>query len=198
MKQKSFLVIMALTTTIALTTCGYVSAQTTASATKKLTPAQIAARQALLEQDLSAIMPPMPDGAFSTAKRVSNVATTSADTLDVSSSSDQPVSFQSSSQQQSVQYYNVVDLGTINGDGSSSSASDINNSGHVVGWANSGTVSASHAFLWTNGVMQDLGALNGGSFCEALDVNSSLQVVGYSFFDVTVNHAFIYSGGYHA
>jgi probable HAF family extracellular repeat protein len=64
--------------------------------------------------------------------------------------------------------------------GPSSAAFGINNSGQVVGRvAISGA--SSHAFLWTNGVLQDLGDLPGGEdLSGANDVNDVGQVVGAS------------------
>jgi probable HAF family extracellular repeat protein len=51
----------------------------------------------------------------------------------------------------------VVDLGTLEGDAGSAAAADINDGGTVVGWSTLGD--AVHAFMWRDGVMQDLGDL---------------------------------------
>lgn len=75
----------------------------------------------------------------------------------------------------------ITDLGTLGG--VYSSATGINNSGQVTGWAqkgNDGSVSVdSHAFITgPNGVgMVDLGTLN-GNFSAANGINNSGQVVG--------------------
>src|SRR5438067_1193809 len=60
--------------------------------------------------------------------------------------------------------YTITNLGTLRS-GTSSGAAAINNWGEVVGSADTGprvarlATKVSHAFLWKNGVMRDLGAL---------------------------------------
>lgn len=71
----------------------------------------------------------------------------------------------------------VIDLGTLGG--SSSQANALNDAGQVVGWAHD-TNNVSRAFLWDNGVMQDLGTLPGGTTAEAQDINESGRIVGGS------------------
>jgi probable HAF family extracellular repeat protein len=83
----------------------------------------------------------------------------------------------------------------------------INAAGEVVGLADTSLVSAggpetNHAFLWTNGVMTDLGTL-GGVNSEALSINATGQIVGDAdtgagrvagaFY--TNTHAFLWSSG---
>ena len=55
--------------------------------------------------------------------------------------------------------YSLIDLGTLGG--SSSAAWGINEAGQVVGAAATAT-GAQHAFLYTNGMMIDLGTLEPG------------------------------------
>jgi probable HAF family extracellular repeat protein len=70
--------------------------------------------------------------------------------------------------------YAVTDLGTF--DGNYSYASDLNESGQVVGVTRTAD-SFSHAFLWDNGTMIDLGSL-GGNYSSADGINDLGQVVG--------------------
>ena len=72
----------------------------------------------------------------------------------------------------------LTDLGTPTlGNGNYSEAVAINSAGQVAGWST--TNNLSHAFLWQNGTMTDLGTL-GGSYSQATGINSAGQVVGYS------------------
>ncbi|MBX9894162.1 MAG: HAF repeat-containing protein [Nitrosomonas sp.] len=78
----------------------------------------------------------------------------------------------------------MTDIGTLGG--SYSNASDINDSGQVVGGTRVAAVSESiHAFITgSNGIgMTDLGALDGNN-TYADGINNSGQVVGYSYFTV--------------
>lgn len=80
----------------------------------------------------------------------------------------------------------LTDLGTFGGDLGSASA--INNSGQVVGWADTTThltpplgVAGDQlyqAFLWHNGVMTNLGTAPGDICSEANSINDRGQIVG--------------------
>jgi probable HAF family extracellular repeat protein len=76
----------------------------------------------------------------------------------------------------------MKDLGTLGGD--SGFALSINDAGEVVGVADvPGALGCevgeqSHAFLWKNGVMADLGTADGDACSFATSINSKSQIVG--------------------
>lgn len=73
--------------------------------------------------------------------------------------------------------YSLTDISTLGGP--SSEASGLNNLGDVVGAAAT-TDGLSHAFLYRNGRLFDLGTLPGGSSSRAVAINDRGDVVGYS------------------
>jgi probable HAF family extracellular repeat protein len=77
--------------------------------------------------------------------------------------------------------------------GQDSGGADINDAGQVTG-TSSTSAGPSHAFLYSNGQMIDLGTL-GGSFSGGGSINSVGQVVGSSFTSAGPSHAFLYSNG---
>lgn len=82
--------------------------------------------------------------------------------------------------------YTVVDLGTLGGQ--SSYATAINASGQVVGRSDGGRNVGEHAFLYSDGVMKDLGETN-----EAWGLNDAGAVVGDFTSSVRGDiHAFLY------
>lgn len=83
--------------------------------------------------------------------------------------------------------YAVTDLGTLSGS-NSAKAADINRVGQIVG------TSANHAFLWSNGVMTDLGTLGGG-VSMAYSINDSGVVVGEASTASGEMHAFVWQNG---
>ena len=82
-------------------------------------------------------------------------------------------------------------LPTFCGGGCANFPQDINNSGVIVGSAE--TPSARHAFSFANGSLSDLGTL-GGRFSSAFALNELGQIVGTADSASGV-HAFLYSGG---
>lgn len=78
------------------------------------------------------------------------------------------------------------------GAGGATYARAVNEAGEVVGIASSG-----HAFLYSKGVLTDLGTLPGENSSLALGINNRAQVVGVSFTTPisSTEQAFVYSGG---
>jgi probable HAF family extracellular repeat protein len=93
---------------------------------------------------------------------------------------------------QAIVQYTVTDLGTLGG--TESKAYGVNDSGQVVGYADTTGNAARHAFFYSGSTMTDLGTL-GGSFSQALGINYSGQIVGVAGIAGNVSdHAFRYSG----
>ena len=87
----------------------------------------------------------------------------------------------------------MQDIGTLPSE-NYSNAYGINNSGQVIG-NSSPDANYWHAFLYSGGVMQDLGTL-GGNESSASGINDYGQVVGGSLITGnSANHAFFYNGG---
>lgn len=84
--------------------------------------------------------------------------------------------------------YVIIDLGTLGG--TSSAATDINDSGQIVGSSKTST-GYNHAFLYDNGVMTDLGTL-GGNRSNANAINDTGQIAGNSFINTGEQHAVLW------
>ena len=100
--------------------------------------------------------------------------------------------------------YQITDLGSLAPADSAfcrgSEAVAINARGQVVGWSRTGSarfwVCPTHAFLWEDGVMTDLGTLGGwGRNSFATHINGRGQVAGYSWIDAETYHAFLWEAG---
>jgi len=103
----------------------------------------------------------------------------------------------------------MQDLGVLSEDASQrgfSSPASINSSGQVVGYSNiykNGNFKGTHAFLYSNGAMQDLGALGedsaGNVSSSAIAINDAGEVIGnsniYDGANFVTEHAFLYSDG---
>ena len=89
--------------------------------------------------------------------------------------------------------YTATPLGTL-GDGFTV-GSAINHSGQITGESRNSN-GFLHAFLYSNGVLADLGVLPGGVASTGLGINNSGQITGYaSTAGPAANHAFLYSNG---
>ena len=73
-------------------------------------------------------------------------------------------------------------------------AADLNNAGQVVGYSQT-QGGEYHSFIFSGGVLTDLGALPGGTQSFAYGINNSGQVVGASDSAESTLHAFLYSAG---
>jgi probable HAF family extracellular repeat protein len=88
--------------------------------------------------------------------------------------------------------WTLTNLGTLPG-GHYSSAVAISNSGQIVGSSETAN-GMSHAFVWRNGRMTDLGTL-GGPESQATALNDRGQVVGDSYVSGGGWHAFVWWNG---
>jgi probable HAF family extracellular repeat protein len=88
----------------------------------------------------------------------------------------------------------LKDLGTLKGYSSSSQAYWINDAGEIVGESDSQT--ASHAFVWKEGVMTDLGTVANDACSVALSINSRSQIVGFGSANCShEDHGFLSENG---
>ena len=101
--------------------------------------------------------------------------------------------------------YSATRLGTLGGNGSSGNG--INAAGQVTGFSyvtkwtppNPDPHTQWHAFVYSDGVMRDLGTF-GGNFSSGTGINASGQVAGFASlnnlpYPLSAEHAFVYSNG---
>lgn len=102
---------------------------------------------------------------------------------------------------------NVALLGTLEGPSpnpaspsASSSATAINNAGQIVGSSSVDGGKFTHAFLYANGSMTDLGTLPGMSNSVAVDINNHGQIIGtsdgFSPNGASITRSFLYENGH--
>lgn len=87
-----------------------------------------------------------------------------------------------------------IDLGTLGG--GFAIANGINSAGDIVGFSSLDDTSPflAHAFLYSGGVMKDLGTMAGASLSEATAINDSGVITGHGWVQGS-HHAFTYSDG---
>ncbi|WP_156254796.1 HAF repeat-containing PEP-CTERM protein [Sandarakinorhabdus oryzae] len=94
--------------------------------------------------------------------------------------------------------YNIIDLGTFGTAANVRSYGHaVNNFGQVTGFSDTGTTNrgATHAFLWANNTLQDLGTLATGTIAVGYGINNKGQVTGYSNVSGNFQHAFLWQNG---
>src|SRR5205085_2558592 len=74
------------------------------------------------------------------------------------------------------------------------SVAGINDAGQIIGTGNSSADPNTHSFIYANGVMTDIGALNAYQNTVAKAINALGQVAGHSF-NRNDGRAFLYSNG---
>lgn len=85
----------------------------------------------------------------------------------------------------------VTYLGSLSGGDNYGQAMGINNAGQVVGISRRQD-GATHAFLWSGGVMTDLGSLGGYGFSHAYSINEVGQVAGIASVDGVHQRGFLW------
>jgi probable HAF family extracellular repeat protein len=113
-----------------------------------------------------------------------------------------PIAFPNATHALLWQRHSVINLGSLGGSYDNLGTA-INNRGQVVGWSDlpgdafvNGTLTGTtHAFLWQNGVITDLGTLPGDTSSYAYGINDPGQVVGQSCDQNGNCRAFLWNNG---
>jgi probable HAF family extracellular repeat protein len=74
--------------------------------------------------------------------------------------------------------------------GSNSGAWAVNDAGQLVGDATLHGDATSHATIWNNGLVSDLGTLAGGSYSSAWGINAKGDIIGYGDKNNSPNYAY--------
>jgi len=86
----------------------------------------------------------------------------------------------------------MLDLGTLGG--ANSDAQDLNSAGQITGSADTGEEFNFTAYLWDNGLMQDLGAPLGFIGSSGSAINAKGWVTGSAYDNQFYPHAFLWNG----
>lgn len=86
--------------------------------------------------------------------------------------------------------YHLTDLGSLGG--AYTFATDINDSGQVVGYGQNGEADE-RGFIWQDGVIEEIGTIRGGRESRAYAVNNIGTVVGWSTTSGRGPHAFTWT-----
>jgi probable HAF family extracellular repeat protein len=96
----------------------------------------------------------------------------------------------------------MIDLGVLDANGIWTGANAINDHGQIVGYAGiaytdafGGDLYPTTAFLYENGVMNNLGGLAPYAGSTALDINNLGLIVGRAWLNDSVAHGFLYQNG---
>ena len=87
----------------------------------------------------------------------------------------------------------LTDLGTFGGNNGTTNW--MNEDGDVVGKADLPGSQTHDGFLWSHGVMTDLGTVQGDQCTNATAINGKRQIVGNSSDCVNAQHAFLWENG---
>jgi len=88
----------------------------------------------------------------------------------------------------------LTDLGTLGG--SFGLVGWLNDAGDIVGGSSTANDESFRATIWRNGVVHDLGTLEGDCFSEAIGINAKGQIVGVSYScDGTIARAVLWDKG---